>query len=55
MESYLKFLYGCIFSFIISAPAIAQLEAMISGGFSGPYNQILPAFEHPLVQAIIKQ
>jgi len=24
---------------------MAQLEVMISGGFSGPYNQMLPAFE----------
>ena len=26
-------------------PAIAQLEVMISVGFSGPYNQMLPSFE----------
>jgi molybdate transport system substrate-binding protein len=30
---------------IWSSPAIAQLEVMISGGFLGPYNQMLPSFE----------
>lgn len=28
-----------------SAPASAQLNVMISGGFSGPYEKLLPAFE----------
>ena len=30
---------------MLSTPAMAQLEVMISGGFQGPYNQMLPSFE----------
>jgi len=29
----------------MSGAAMAQLEVMISGGFSGPYKQLLPSFE----------
>jgi len=41
----LKYLLTCALSLLISTPVMAQLEVMISGGFSGPYNQMLPAFE----------
>ena len=41
----MKFFSICALSFLLSTPAMAQLEVMISGGFSGPYNQMLPAFE----------
>lgn len=41
----MKFLLLCAFSFMLSSPAMAQLEVIISGGFQGPYNQLLPAFE----------
>ena len=30
---------------MLNTPAMAQLEVMISGGFQGPYTQMLPAFE----------
>ena len=30
---------------MLNTPAMAQLEVMISGGFQGPYSQMLPAFE----------
>ena len=30
---------------VFSTTAMAQLEVMISGGFSGPYKQVLPQFE----------
>jgi molybdate transport system substrate-binding protein len=32
-------------SLLCPAPALAQLKVIISGGFSGPYEQLLPAFE----------
>jgi len=41
----MRHLFICVFSLIISTPAMAQLEVIISGGFSGPYKQLLPAFE----------
>jgi len=41
----LKHLFSCALFLILSTPAMAQLEVMISGGFQGPYNQILPSFE----------
>jgi molybdate transport system substrate-binding protein len=41
----LKFLYIGIIALFISNTAIAQLEVMISGGFQGPYTQMLPSFE----------
>jgi len=41
----LKHLFSCVLFLILSTPAMAQLEVMISGGFQGPYNQILPSFE----------
>lgn len=33
---------------MLAAPAVAsaQVKVMISGGFSGPYEQLLPGFEH---------
>ncbi len=41
----MRFFFACAFSLMLSTTAMAQLEVMISGGFSGPYNQMLPAFE----------
>ena len=41
----MKYLFVYAFSLILSSPVMAQLEVMISGGFQGPYNQMLPAFE----------
>ena len=41
----MKFLFACALSLLLSTPVMAQLEVMISGGFSGPYNQMLPEFE----------
>ena len=41
----MKHLFSCVLFLILSTPAMAQLEVMISGGFQGPYNQILPSFE----------
>ncbi|MBU3552764.1 MULTISPECIES: extracellular solute-binding protein [Polynucleobacter] len=41
----MKFLITLALSLLLSTPAMAQLEVMISGGFSGPYKQMLPAFE----------
>ncbi len=35
----------CIITLLFSTTAMAQLEVMISGGFQGPYNQMLPEFE----------
>ena len=41
----MKYLLACALSLLISTPVMAQLEVMVSGGFSGPYNQMLPEFE----------
>ena len=41
----MKHLFSCALFLILSTPAMAQLEVMISGGFQGPYNQMLPSFE----------
>ena len=43
----MRYLLGLCLSifFVWSPPAIAQLEVIISGGFSGPYKQMLPGFE----------
>jgi len=41
----LKLLLVCALSFLLSTPAMAQLEVLISGGFQGPYSQMLPSFE----------
>ena len=43
----MRYLFGlCLSIFFVWSPsALAQLEVMISGGFSGPYNQMLPGFE----------
>jgi len=41
----LKHLFPCALFLILSTPAMAQLEVMISGGFQGPYTQMLPSFE----------
>ncbi|QWD69868.1 substrate-binding domain-containing protein [Polynucleobacter sp. UB-Siik-W21] len=41
----MKLLLVCALSFLLSTPAMAQLEVLISGGFQGPYSQMLPSFE----------
>ena len=41
----MKHLFSCVLFLILSTPAMAQLEVMISGGFQGPYTQMLPSFE----------
>ena len=41
----MKHLFSCALFLILSTPAMAQLEVMISGGFQGPYTQMLPSFE----------
>jgi len=41
----MKFLLLGIFTLLMSGTAMAQLEVIISGGFSGPYKQMLPEFE----------
>jgi molybdate transport system substrate-binding protein len=35
----------CLSALFFSTSAMAQLEVIISGGFSGPYKQMLPEFE----------
>ena len=42
---HLKRLLSYLFFLLMTNPAMAQLEVMISGGFSGPYSQMLPSFE----------
>ena len=41
----MKYFFAYALFFILSTPAMAQLEVIISGGFQGPYNQMLPSFE----------
>lgn len=41
----MKYVVGCLISLLFSTTVMAQLEVIISGGFQGPYNQLLPAFE----------
>lgn len=41
----MRYLLLCLSTLLLSTPAVAQLEVMISGGFSGPYKQMLPEFE----------
>jgi molybdate transport system substrate-binding protein len=41
----LKFIYFTIFAILFSTSSMAQLQVIISGGFSGPYQQMLPQFE----------
>jgi molybdate transport system substrate-binding protein len=36
---------GFIFTLFMSSSAMAQLNVMISGGFNGPYQLLLPQFE----------
>jgi molybdate transport system substrate-binding protein len=45
MGCYLKYFFAYVFFFMLSTPAMAQLEVIISGGFQGPYTQMLPSFE----------
>ncbi len=40
----MKYLFACALSMLLGTPALA-LDVLISGGFQGPYNQMLPAFE----------
>jgi len=41
----LKFIYFSITAILISTSSMAQLQVIISGGFSSPYQQMLPQFE----------
>ena len=41
----MRYLLICLSYLLFCAPAMAQLEVIISGGFSGPYKQMLPEFE----------
>ena len=41
----MKYLLFCLSVIFFSAPVMAQLEVIISGGFQGPYKQMLPEFE----------
>ncbi len=41
----MKYVFACVISLLFSNAVMAQLEVIISGGFQGPYNQMLPAFE----------
>jgi len=41
----LKYILSSIATLLLSTSAVAQLTVMISGGFSGPYQQMLPQFE----------
>ena len=41
----MKFFLSFLISLLISTSAMAQLEVMISGGFNGPYNAMLPEFQ----------
>jgi molybdate transport system substrate-binding protein len=45
LAKHLKYLFASVFSLMLNTPVMAQLEVIISGGFQGPYNQMLPAFE----------
>ena len=45
MGCYLKYFFAYVLFFMLSTPAMAQLEVIISGGFQGPYTQMLPSFE----------
>ena len=44
-EWNLKYVLTVMGALVFSTAAMAQLEVMISGGFSGPYKQVLPQFE----------
>lgn len=41
----MKYLSAFFVTFLLSTPTMAQLQVMISGGFQGPYKQMLPEFE----------
>jgi len=45
MAYLLKYFFAFALFLTLSTPATAQLEVMISGGFQGPYTQMLPSFE----------
>jgi molybdate transport system substrate-binding protein len=45
LGSIMKLFIAVLFSFLMSNTAMAQLEVIISGGFSGPYKAMLPEFE----------
>lgn len=42
---YLKYFLGFFIFLLINTSAMAQLEVIISGGFQGPYNTMLPEFQ----------
>lgn len=41
----MKYLFSIFLYLLVSTSAMAQLEVMISGGFNGPYNAMLPEFQ----------
>ncbi len=41
----MKYFLLCLSALFFSTSAMAQLKVIISGGFSGPYKQMLPEFE----------
>ncbi|QWD64566.1 extracellular solute-binding protein [Polynucleobacter sp. MWH-UH2A] len=41
----MKHLFTFFLALLLSTPVMAQLEVIISGGFQGPYKQMLPEFE----------
>ena len=41
----MKFIIAFLLYSLVSLPAMAQIEVIISGGFSGPYQELLPSFE----------
>ena len=41
----MKYILSIIATLLLSTSAMAQLTVMISGGFSGPYQKMLPQFE----------
>jgi molybdate transport system substrate-binding protein len=51
----MKHLPAFFLIFLLSTPVMAQLQVMISGGFQGPYKQMLPEFEKTTgIQVITK-
>lgn len=41
----MRHLFALLLTLFLSTPVMAELEVMISGGFQGPYKQMLPEFE----------
>ena len=45
LDTSLKFIPLFLISLVVISPASAELQVIISGGFSGAYKQMLPTFE----------